>query len=131
MKKQLALSIFAVSTFCFFTGCHSDSSAPTTSTADAAATPTVPIPADSPFAKIKVGMSEGEVVATIGQPTSEGSYMTGKSFIPFHFSGSDDVRKAMHYKGQGLVILSNNSAYTSGYSVSEIDYNANDPGYDK
>jgi hypothetical protein len=114
----------------FFAGCGSSGSSSAASDAPAATQPAaIPIPPDSIFAKIKVGMSQEEVFATIGQPTSTDHYQTGKAFIPFHYSGSDDVRMGAHYKGVGIVTFGNDSAYTSGYSVVDITYNPSEPGY--
>jgi hypothetical protein len=107
-------------------GCHSGGSTDSAPTTQAVARP---IPPDSILAKIKVGMSQEEVFAKIGQPTSTDHYQTGKAFIPYHYSGSDDVRMGAHYKGVGLVTFGNDSAYTSGYSVVDITYDPNDPGY--
>jgi hypothetical protein len=130
MRKKLLALISVLAMLGLFVGCNSHDSG--SSTQAAATQPAkIPIPPDSPFAKIKVGMSEGEVVAILGQATFTGAYATGKNFIPFHFSGSDNVRKAMHYKGQGIIVVSNDSAYSSGYSVSDIEYDPNEPGFDK
>jgi hypothetical protein len=112
----------------FFAGCHSGS-ADTASQTPATQAAAIPIPPGSPFARIKVGMSQEEVFATIGQPTSTDHYATGKAFIPYHYSGSDDVRMGAHYKGIGLITFGNDSAYTSGYSVVDITYNPSEPGY--
>jgi hypothetical protein len=76
-----------------------------------------------------MGEEENEVFAAIGQPTSVGSYITGKAWIPYHFSGSDEVRRAAHYKGVGIIVFGNDSSYTSGYSVVDIQYDPNEPGY--
>jgi len=102
----------------------SDASAPA-----AASQPAIPIPPDSPFAKVKNGEDMQQVFADIGRPTSQYSYITGKSFIPFHFSGSDDHRMDAHYKGLGVITFSNDSAYSSGMSVEEIDYNPKETGF--
>jgi hypothetical protein len=122
-----------------FSGCSSSGSSSSTSssapqqTADApapATQPSRPIPPDSPFAKVHEGEGSDEVFATIGQPTSMSSYITGKSFIPFHYGG-DNSRMLAHYKGIGSITFSQNSAFSSGYSVMEIDYDPTDPGYSK
>jgi hypothetical protein len=122
MKMHVLGSFILLSAIALLAGCHGSGDS-------AATTQSVPIPPDSIFAKVTVGMSKDDVFAKIGQPTNIGAYQTGKAWIPFHFSGSDDVRLAAHYKGAGIIIFSNDSAYTSGYSVSEIDYNPNEPGY--
>ena len=88
-----------------------------------------PIPSDSPFAKIKEGMGFQEVYATIGPPTSEDRYITGKAFIPFHSWAGDNHRMTAHYKGIGTITFSNNSAFTSGMSVMSIDYDPAEPGF--
>jgi hypothetical protein len=89
-----------------------------------------PIPPDSPFAKVKVGMGSDEVFATIGQPTSMTSYATGKAWIPFHYGG-DNARSVAHYKGIGSITFSQNHAFTSGMSVMRIDYDPSDPGFER
>jgi hypothetical protein len=76
-----------------------------------------------------MGEESNEVFATIGQPTSTNHYQTGKAFIPFHYGGGDDMRMAAHYKGVGVITFGNDSAYTSGYSVVDISYDPNEPGY--
>lgn len=57
-------------------------------------------PADSPFGKLKIGMSYEEVLAIVGKPTSENSWCTGKQHIPFYF-GSDRGRAEANFKGMG------------------------------
>lgn len=114
-------------------GCHSSdkSSASSEPEHHEIEAPDPSIPADSPFAKIHKGMSEHEVYALIGQPTDVDVHQTGKAWMPFHYSGHDDVRKEAHYKGIGRITFSNNSAYTSKFSVKEIHYDPSDPGYDR
>jgi len=115
---------------CSSSGSSTDSSSSSSSSSTPAPTtqPAIPIPPDSPFAKVKVGEDLQQVYADIGRPTSEYSYITGKSFIPFHFSGSDDHRMDAHYKGLGVITFSNDSAYSSGMSVMEVDYNPKESG---
>ena len=43
-------------------------------------------PADSPFAKVKPGMTFKDAVAVLGKPTSERAFCTGKHHIPFYFA---------------------------------------------
>ncbi|MGD0461145.1 MAG: hypothetical protein ABSB74_01525 [Tepidisphaeraceae bacterium] len=128
------LGLMAILSFAgFFAGCHSGGDTTTTqadnSAAVAPSATTRPIPPDSIFAKVKMGEERDTVYAAIGQPTSVGSYITGKAWIPFHYSGSDDVRLVAHYKGVGVIYFGNDSSYTSGYSVVDISYDPNDPGY--
>jgi hypothetical protein len=128
MFKGILTSIALLASLTFFAGCHSGSSDSDTST-PATAPSARAIPPDSIFAKVKMGEESNEVFATIGQPTSTNHYQTGKAFIPFHYGGGDDMRMAAHYKGVGVVTFGNDSAYTSGYSVVDISYDPNEPGY--
>jgi hypothetical protein len=75
------------------------------------------------------GMSATEVVARCGQPTSITSHITGKQFIPFNYKGADTVRTYYLYKGQGSVVVANDSAWTAGTSVIEVQIDENEPGY--
>jgi hypothetical protein len=130
MRKSSLASLFVVLGMGVMIGCGS-STPSTEPSSDSTATsqPAIPIPPDSPFAKVKIGEDLQQVYADIGRPNSENSYITGKNFIPFHFSGSDDHRMAAHYKGQGIITFSNDSAYTSGMSVIEVDYDPKETGF--
>jgi hypothetical protein len=111
-------------------GSSSSASAPQAAAAPAPAAtqPAVPIPPDSPFAKVKTGMSMEQVSATIGPPSSQRAYATGKAWIPFHYGG-DNSRVTAYYKGIGEIVYSQDSAFSSGYSVMEVDYDPTDPGF--
>ena len=120
-------------------GCHSNSSGDSNSTAapaqtSAAATaatnapPAIPIPADSPFAKVQVGMGMAQVYALIGQPTDTTENITGKAFIPYYFGG-DTHRLAALYKGMGRIIFAPPHAFTSDMRVVEVDYDPTEKGY--
>jgi hypothetical protein len=129
---MLKLASFAVLlTVCTLMGCKSSGSSDSSAKADVPATqPSRPIPPDSPFAKVKVGMGSDEVFATIGAPTSQNHYMTGKGFIPFHYGG-DNSRMKGHWKGIGTITFSQNHAFSSGMSVMSIDYDPNEPGFER
>lgn len=60
------------------------------------------IPANAPFAKIKIGMGQGQVHSILGQPTDSRMYQTGKMWIPFYF-GNDTMRTEELYKGVGRI----------------------------
>jgi hypothetical protein len=112
-------------------GCSSGNSSGGSSAAPAATQPAaVPIPPDSPFAKVKNGMSMEQVDATIGPPTTRREYQTGKGWIPYHFGG-DNRRITGYYKGIGTITFSSDSQFSSGYSVMEVDYDPTEPGYPK
>jgi hypothetical protein len=84
--------------------------------------------ANSRFTKLKIGMAQKQVTDLIGEPTDQGAYVTGKAFIPFYF-GSDRSRWEMVYKGQGRLIFSNQSGFGTGFYLTWIIHNSNEPGY--
>jgi hypothetical protein len=130
MFKLLVTSLALAGVLSFFAGCGSSSSSSSNATTTVSAASTEPaVPPDSIFAKVTMGEERDQVFATIGQPNSVNTYQTGKAFIPFHYGGGDDVRMAAHYKGVGVITFGNDSAYTSGYSVVDIHYDPNEPGY--
>lgn len=65
--------------------------------------------ADSPLQKVTLGMSESDVQAILGPPTTTSSHMTGKAFNPWNFSGRDTVRVVYHWAGVGRVEFSQGS----------------------
>jgi hypothetical protein len=86
--------------------------------------------ANSPFAQLRIGMSEREVHDLAGWPTDQGTYRTGKSFIPF-YHGSDRSRMEAAYRGLGRLIYSSNSTFSadSRWHLTWIIHNSNDSGY--
>ena len=87
--------------------------------------------ATSKFKTVEIGMSVRQAIEIAGQPTDEGSYITGKAFIPFYFGG-DRHRFELAYKGQGRLIFAGNSPWggmgTTGNLV-KIIHDAKDSGY--
>jgi outer membrane protein assembly factor BamE (lipoprotein component of BamABCDE complex) len=83
---------------------------------------TVPIPASSPLAKIKLGMQRAQVDDLIGEPTSTRVFPSGKAFIPFYY-GPDTVRTGAFYKGIGRIVFS------GAHQVVEIEYDPTEDGY--
>lgn len=82
-------------------------------------------PADSPLAKVKVGMGEDEVREILGPPTTQRSYETGKRWIPGYGAFAPDQRRTEFvYKGQGLVTFNNNQ-YTGKLAVERVVYDPN------
>lgn len=86
------------------------------------------IPANSPFAKLQLGMSIGHVHDLIGQPTDQKNYSTGKAFIPFYF-GSDMMRMEELYKGQGRIIYTGLGVGGANFKVFQIVYDPSENGY--
>lgn len=84
---------------------------------------------DSKFTKLEIGMGIKQVTDMVGQPTDQGSYTTGKAWIPFYF-GSDTYRTELVYKGQGRLIFAGGSIgnYSSGNLIGII-HNAQEGGY--
>jgi hypothetical protein len=114
-------------------GCKSSGSSPTTQEATTQASQEgdkvyPPAPAGTPFAKIQTGMDQAQVTSLIGQPTDINVYVTGKAFIPFYYGG-DTHRTMYHYKGQGRIIFSPDSRFTSGQSVIAIEYDPTETGF--
>ena len=112
----------------------------TTTGAQAAASKPAPTAAQSkpaaggeakfaPITEVKAGMSMEQAYAVAGHPTSTTTYETGKRWVPFNFKGGDIARTAALYKGQGRIVFSNNSAYSSGMSVLEVIVDPNEKGY--
>jgi hypothetical protein len=93
---------------------------------EAAQPAATPIPANSPLAKIKPGMSDEQVRGLLGGPDDSRSYMTGKAFIPFYY-GPDTHRADWIYKGKGRVVFRRNR-YTGGLEVIRALYDPNEAG---
>jgi hypothetical protein len=86
-----------------------------------------PPPADSPLAKVEVGMSPREVENILGAPNDENQYITGKAFIPF-FYGQDRWRRAYFYKGLGRVVFAGGGGFSANARVQRVEYDPNEPG---
>jgi len=82
-----------------------------------------------PLSVVKEGMSMQEVYDLVGQPTASTTHQTGKAWIPFNFKGSDNVRTIALFKGQGRVVFSNESNFSGGWRVKEVQLNENESGY--
>jgi hypothetical protein len=91
--------------------------------------PSEPIPASSPFAQVKPGMTFKAVRGVLGQPTDETSYPSGKAFIPFYF-GNDARRTEWYYKGTGRVIFAAGNTFggQSDGDVIRIEYDPSETG---
>lgn len=85
-------------------------------------------PASSPFAKIKLGMAQGQVHEILGQPTDSKQYQTGKMWIPFYF-GPDMMRMDEFYKGVGIITYTGAGMGGVHWSVHRAVYNAAEDGY--
>ncbi len=132
MKKNLLFTTLLTAAVAFgVTGCGTTDSGSSEPAKTAEAAPAaVPIPADAPFAKIKNGMSIGEVYSLIGQPTDTSHHITGKAFIPYYYGG-DTHRMEAIYKGQGRIVFAPRNAFTSDMEVIEINYDPKEPGYNQ
>jgi outer membrane protein assembly factor BamE (lipoprotein component of BamABCDE complex) len=108
-------------------GCARRSPAPDAAAAKPAEAASTPVPASSPLAKVKVGMSEQEVREVLGPPTQENEYVSGKAFIPFYY-GPDRTRRAYFYKGMGRVVFSGGSGFNRTGKVSRVEYDPSETG---
>lgn len=101
----------------------------TNATASNKATESATESGKAPITEVRAGMSMEQAYAVAGHPTSTTSYETGKRWVPFNFKGGDVQRTAALYKGQGRIVFSNNSAYSSGMSVVEVIVDTSEKGY--
>jgi hypothetical protein len=84
-----------------------------------------PPPANSPLAKIHRDMTDSEVRAILGPPTSAKSYQNGKQWIPYYGAFAPDIaRTEWVYKGLGLVTF-NQNRYNGGLFVLRVTYDPN------
>lgn len=133
MKYSNTLAIFVA---CLLgAGCASSSKAPAQSADNPAASSAAPesridgnFPANSPFAKLKLGMTQGQVHEILGQPTDTKMYQTGKAFIPFYF-GPDTMRTDEFYKGVGIITYTGAGIGGVHWTVFRAVYNAAEDGY--
>ena len=84
-------------------------------------------PADSKLAKVRQGMTVGEVEDTLGRPSDQNEYITGKAFIPWYF-GRDRNRVAYFYKGLGRVVFEGAGGFSRNFKVHHVEYDPNEPG---
>jgi hypothetical protein len=63
------------------------------------------LPEGSPFRQVGWGMSEGEVRALLGEPTSHDSTATGAAFNPWNVRQRNTVRTTWYYQGKGRVVF--------------------------
>lgn len=81
----------------------------------------------SKLAKVTKGMTTAQVIEVMGTPTSEGSYVTGKAFIPYYY-GSDTSRMEYRYAGQGRVVFTRNR-WSGGLTVVEVQGDPSEDGH--
>ncbi len=121
MRRTIVLLAVLLAFAFAVAGCSGKSaSAP----APAAAT----VPADSPLAKVQVGMTANEVAQILGMPTNQVSYATGKAWIPWYF-GDDARRTEWSYKGLGRVVFTGGNVFGGGGGrVNRVDYDPSETG---
>jgi hypothetical protein len=84
----------------------------------------------SKFAKLQIGMTPEEVENLIGRPDNTESHVTGKGFIPFHFSG-DTQRLEAFYKHEGQLTFSNTNNFIAPNALIKIEANPKATGISK
>ena len=112
----------------FVAGCASTNNTSDTSSALPESRIERNAPADSPFAQIQIGMSQGQVHSILGQPTDSKVYQTGKMWIPFYF-GNDTYRTEELYKGVGRITYSGMGVGGVNLRVFKAIYNPNEAGF--
>jgi len=123
-KTKMMLSSIAAATIIILSGCAS------TSFSTQEPPIPVPIPQTSSFSKIKVRMSEKQVIDLLGEPTDQTEYMNWSAYIPFLDFLLPDAYKNFYYKNEGRIVLSADLGLNSpNYIVSRILYDANATGY--
>jgi hypothetical protein len=80
------------------------------------------------FSKLQFGMGQKEVMDSIGPPTDQKTYVTGKAWIPFYFGG-DRWRHEMYYKGEGRLIFAGGSGYGQVGYLLKIIVDPKETGY--
>jgi hypothetical protein len=87
------------------------------------------MPASSPLAQVKPGMTFKAVRGVLGPPTDETSYPSGKAFMPFYF-GHDARREEWYYKGAGRVVFAAGNVFggQSDGDVIRIEYDPSETG---
>lgn len=109
-------------------GCAAKSGTAAAPAASGATVTGAQVPANSPLAKIQLGMSKKQVKELVGNPSDENSYATGKVWIPFYF-GNDARRTSYYYKGMGRVVFADGNAFgAGGNEVIRVDYDPSETG---
>lgn len=80
------------------------------------------VPANSPLAKVKMGMPRAQVDDLIGEPTSTRLFPSGKGFIPYYY-GPDTTRTGAFYRGLGRITFSGTD------KVVQIEYDPAEDGH--
>lgn len=83
--------------------------------------------AGSRFAQLKIGMPMKQVMELAGTPTDQGTYVTGKAWIPMNF-GSDRYRHETVYKGQGRLVFAGAAGFDANAHLIWIIHSAAEPG---
>jgi outer membrane protein assembly factor BamE (lipoprotein component of BamABCDE complex) len=126
MKNYKILAIIVP--LMFLAGCASTHKNPDASNALPESRIEGNVPANAPFAKIKIGMSQGQVHSILGQPTDSKMYQTGKMWIPFYF-GSDTHRTEERYKGIGRITYTGMGIGGVNLTVFKATYDPSEAGF--
>jgi hypothetical protein len=126
MKNYKPLTILVA--LLLISGCASTNKSPDTSNALPESRIEGNIPANSPFAKIRIGMGQGQVHSILGQPTDSKTYQTGKMWIPFYF-GNDTMRTEELYKGLGRITYTGIGIGGVNLTVFKAVYDPSESGF--
>ena len=122
MSTRVATMVGVLALLALLGGCASGGG-DTTETSPSSGKATMPPPADHPLAKVHDGMSDLDVIKVMGQPTTQNTYRTWKSWMPY-FYGTDSSRTVYNYAGQGRVLFTRNR-YSGNLKVIRVEYNPN------
>jgi hypothetical protein len=126
MKNIKSLTILVA--LLLISGCASTNKSPDASNALPESRIEGNIPANSPFAKIRIGMGQGLVHSILGQPTDSKTYQTGKMWIPFYF-GNDTMRTEELYKGLGRITYTGIGIGGVNLTVFKAVYDPSESGF--
>lgn len=98
----------------------------TSSSSSSSSSASMSVPASSPLAKVKSGMTEVQVRKLLGDASNSRSYMTGKAWIPFYFGG-DTHRTEWIYPNVGRVVFTRNR-WSGSLTVVNLIHNPNEAG---
>jgi outer membrane protein assembly factor BamE (lipoprotein component of BamABCDE complex) len=118
--NKIVLSFLLVFTLFYTTGCNNGNNPQVEKKTHKKETRS--IPSESKFARVKKGMSKGQVIRRIGHPSDRSSFMTGKGFIPFYY-GPDRRRTVFYYRHQGEL------QFNGRGRLVEIKYNHKEDDY--
>ncbi len=122
MVVSLCLALVTGLGGCAASGASSDGNTTSSSGGDSPSVATRVIPASSPLARVKKGMTDSEVRRVVGEAGGVRSYPSFMAFLPWV---NDGWRVAWLYPGVGRVVFSQNR-WSGSLAVVDIQHNPNE-----